>query len=602
MRDIQYHITSHNLAGHYFDVRLKLARPQAQGQILRLPAWIPGSYMIRDFARNVLDIRASNADGPVELEQVDKSSWRLPQGEGAVEVSYRVYAWDLSVRGAHLDTTHGFFNATSVFLEAIGQSDQPCSVTIERPPHAAAANWRLATTLPRADDGQGRFEFGEFCAANYQELIDHPVEMGGFEQFDFIAGGIRHDVVLSGRFRCDNERLKRDLGLVCQQQIDLFGAPPPMDNYLFLVLVVGDGYGGLEHRSSTALICSRKDLPQPGQSEMSEQYRQFLGLCSHEYFHSWNVKRIKPAVYDNPDLSAEVYTSLLWAFEGITSYYDDLALVRCGCISAQDYLLLLAQIITRVSRTHGRKRQSVADSSFNAWTRFYKQDENASNAIVSYYAKGSLVALCLDLKIRQVTGGARSLDDVMRSLWNDFLETGCGIGDDDIQQCVNRICGQSLDGFMRDMIYGTAELPMQDLLKGVGVELKMRPAAGPQDKGGKDETKLPKASLQATFVEQDGWPRVQSVVEDGVAQQAGLSAGDSLVAINGLRADMASPGSLAMLHEPGSRHRLTVFRRDELMEFELVLAAPTPDTAVLTICDPDNAGLCAWIWTGKDNA
>jgi len=602
MSDIHYHITSRNLAGHYFDVTLRIAHPDPAGQELRLPAWIPGSYMIRDFARNIVEISASADGAALELSQIDKSSWRLARHAGAIEVVYRVYAWDLSVRGAHLDTTHGFFNGTSVFLEVVGQGDAPCAVSIQRPDHAAAAQWRLATTLPRVNAAHDDFGFGEFEATDYQMLIDHPVEMGEFEQFDFSAGGIRHDVVLTGRFECDHERLKSDLIRICQQQIDLFGGPPPMARYLFMVMVVGDGYGGLEHCSSTALMCSRKDLPQPGQSEMSDSYRQFLGLCSHEYFHSWNVKRIKPAVYMNPDLSAEVYTPLLWAFEGITSYYDDLALVRCGCIKPDDYLLLLAQTMTRVHRGFGRTRQSVAQSSFNAWSKFYKQDENAPNAIVSYYAKGSLVALCLDLKIRQVTHGARSLDDVMRDLWQAYLQTGQGLGDTDIQQCVNRVAGQSLDDFMFRMIDSTDELPVQELLQSVSVQLKLRASAGPQDKGGKDEAGLPQSSLQAGFVEQDGYPRVQTVVEDGVSQMAGLSAGDSVIAINDLRADMASLAGLVKLNPPGSLHRFTVFRRDELMQFDISLAVPARDTVMLSIIDAQNPALLAWLQAPAQHA
>jgi predicted metalloprotease with PDZ domain len=235
--------------------------------------------------------------------------------------------------------------------------------------------------------GAAPLGFGRYRAQGSADLIDHPVEMGDFLHTQFLAAGTPHEIAIYGRHRADLGRLSRDLQKVCEEHANLFGELPP-DRYLFLMMVVGQGYGGLEHRDSTSLICSRADLPVPGQTEVTEGYRRLLGLCSHEYFHLWNVKRIQPARIQSSDLSGEVHTRLLWAFEGFTSYYDDLALVRCGLITERDYLDLLAQTITRVMRVNGRTKQSVAESSFDAWTKFYKQDENAPNAIVSYYAKG----------------------------------------------------------------------------------------------------------------------------------------------------------------------------------------------------------------------
>jgi predicted metalloprotease with PDZ domain len=590
---IYYQIGSENPAGHYFDVTLTIQNPDPEGQIIRLPAWIPGSYMIRDFSRNIVEIHASDVSGELELKQLDKSSWQLPVLSAEVKVNYKVYAWDLSVRGAHLDTTHGFFNGSSVFLEVVGQSDNPCELNIRALAHGCCKSWKLATTLPRISGDE--FGFGSFEAQNYQELIDHPVEMGNFEQLSFDACGLRHDVVLTGRFNCDFDRLKTDLTRICTQHITMFGAPAPMPRYLFLVMVVGEGYGGLEHKNSTSLMCTRYDLPQPGQTQASEEYRGFLGLCSHEYFHSWNVKRIRPQVFVNPDLTREVYTTSLWAFEGITSYYDDLALVRTGCISQQQYLELLGQTITRVQRGIGRKRQSAAASSFNAWHKFYKQDENSPNAIVSYYAKGSLIALCIDLKIRQLSEGKKSLDDVMRILWRDYLEKGAGVEDRQILSVVNQVVDGDLSELLDQMIYQTTELPLQELLRTVAVELSFRAASGLQDKGGKPADIVQGISLGALLKETDAGLQVVSVSENGAAQQAAVSAGDLIVAINGVKASMKWYQSWIAAATLDQQHQFVLFRRDELMHLQVKLQPPEQDTAVLSIIDPEADALKNWL-------
>ncbi len=589
----RYQISSRNPAGHYFDICLHIPHSDPDGQVVRLPAWIPGSYMIRDFARNIVDIEAQSEGLPVELRQLDKSSWRLAPVTTEITIHYRVYAWDLSVRSAHLDQTHGFFNGTSVFLEVVGQGHQPCEVTIKRPQTEAAKSWRLATTLTRISGND--LEFGDFSAQDYAELIDHPVEMGDFTCFDFIAGGIPHQVVLTGRFDCDCKGMQQDLTAICEQHIRLFDDKPPMPRYLFLVMVVGEGYGGLEHRSSTSLLCTRDDLLRPGQREQSDGYRRFLGLCSHEYFHSWNVKRIRPAVFDAPDLSREVYTPLLWAFEGITSYYDDLGLLRSGRITLAQYLELFSQTITRVQRNIGRKRQSVAQSSFNAWTKFYKQDENALNAIVSYYAKGALIALCIDMKLRKLSGNKKSLDDLMRRLWQQWKETGAGVEENEIQQLISGLAGEDLSGFLDPMINGTEELPLAEMLSQIGIELHFRIAADDQDTGGKTAENLPQSSIGAVLKPSDSGVQVMATREGEAAQQAGLSAGDEIIAIQGLRASREHLKNIFCHTPAGETIRLDVFRRDELMRLEVALQAAVADTAVLSVQDENHPALQNWM-------
>ncbi len=467
---VRYTIQAVQPAAHLFEVTLTLDAPDPAGQVFSLPAWIPGSYMIREFAKNIVSLTAQRGDTPLVVTRPDKHTWRLPAGlSGPVTLRYTVYAWDLSVRTAHLDQTHGFFNGTSVFLCAHGFEGAAHLVDILPPAGLEDAGWRVATSLPEA--GAERYGFGRYQAESYDALIDHPVEMGTFSLTEFEACGVPHAVAITGRHDCDLTRLVSDLKPVCEAQIRLFGEPAPMDRYVFLVMAVGDGYGGLEHRASTALLCSRADLPHAGMEAPTEGYRQFLGLCSHEYFHTWNVKRIKPAAFVPYDLSRENYTRLLWAFEGFTSYYDDLMLVRTGRITRADYLTLLGKTISQVHKGSGRRKQSVAESSFEAWTKYYRQDENSPNAIVSYYTKGALVGLLLDLNLRADSQGSTSLDDLMRALWQRHGQTGVGVAEDGLFALAAELGGADLGDWLKEIVDGTGELPLEAWLKRVGVDL-----------------------------------------------------------------------------------------------------------------------------------
>ncbi len=596
---IHYYIVPASPEAHLFEVELTVDAPHATGQEFAMPAWIPGSYMIRDFARNIVWLKAWCGEAPVALTKLDKQRWRADPCHGPLTLRYQVYAWDLSVRGAHLDTTHGYYNGTSLFLQVCGQEQGACAVEIAPPAGEGYAGWQVATTLPA--DGAAPCSFGRYAAADYDELIDHPVEMGRFERIEFEACGVPHAMVLTGRQRADKARLAADLKAICEYEIRLFGEPAPMNRYLFQVMVTGDGYGGLEHRSSTSLLCSRDDLPRAGQEEVSEGYRSFLGLCSHEYFHTWNVKRIKPQRFAPYDLSRESHTTLLWAFEGITAYYDDLVLARSGRISRESYLELLGQTITRLLRGSGRLKQSVADSSFDAWTKFYKADENAPNAIVSYYTKGSLIALALDLTLRRSSGGARSLDDVMRALWQHHGRRGQAIGEAQLEALIEEYSGVNLLEFFNRALRGTDDLPLAELLATVGIDLHLRPAASAGDKGGKPNgaAKTPRCVLGARSGEDPLGARLLNVFDDGAAQRAGLSAGDVVVAMDGLRVTHASLEKAIGAYAPGATVQLHAFRRDELMHFTLTLAAAPEDTCWLTFAEaPDlyqERALDAWL-------
>ncbi|MBL8435688.1 MAG: M61 family metallopeptidase [Zoogloea sp.] len=574
---VLYTIQAVQPAAHLFEVSLKLAEPDPAGQVFSLPAWIPGSYMIREFARNIVSLSAEAGGKAIPATKLDKHSWQLPAGtQGPVILRYTVYAWDLSVRSAHLDQTHGFFNGTSVFLAAHGHESQPHRVDIRPPRGLEDAGWRVATSLPEATGEKGaaeRYGFGLYQAENYDALIDHPVEMGSFTLGEFDACGVPHAVAITGRHDCDMGRLLADLKPICERQIRLFGEPAPMDRYVFLATAVGDGYGGLEHRASTALLCSRADLPYVGMDEATDGYRQFLGLCSHEYFHTWNVKRIKPAAFVPYRLAQENYTRLLWAFEGFTSYYDDLMLVRSQRIGLDDYLKLLAKTITQVHKGSGRHKQSVAESSFEAWTKYYRQDENSPNAIVSYYTKGALVALLLDLRLRADSHGARSLDTLMQTLWQRHGQTGIGVAEDGIFALAAELGGEALAGWLRELVEGTAELPLEQALRRIGLKLAWEPAS-------------PASGIGVRTVAEGEALKIANVFDGGAAQAAGLSAGDVLVAIDGLKATATSFDKLLARRLVGDSAELHVFRRDELMRFEVELRAPLADTARLAVA-PD---------------
>jgi predicted metalloprotease with PDZ domain len=577
---INYALSDLDFDAHEFVVTLRVPAPVAPGQRLSLPAWIPGSYMIRDFARNITSLTASDERGPLRLDQLDKQTWAIADCVGDLRVDYRVYAFDLSVRSAYLDRTRAFLNGTSVFLSLPGREASPWLLEVPAPNGEHCAEWRLATTLPalRVDE-RG---FGLYAASGYERLIDSPVEMGPFQRGGFVVDGVSHELVVSDGGRFDMVRICNDLELICAQHVAMF-EELPLDRYLFLVLATADGYGGLEHRDSTSLICKRTDLPVPAEPSADKGYRQFLGLCSHEYFHLWNVKRIRPERFVEADLSREVHTELLWAFEGITSYYDDLVLTRSGVICEEDYLEVLANTVTRVLRTPGRSRQSVAASSFDAWTKFYKQDPNAANAIVSYYTKGALVALGLDVTLRERSDERIGLDDLMRLLWQRHGKTGIGVPERGIESLAAELLGESLQDFFAAFVYGTDELPLGDWFDRLGIGFRARAARQAEDQGGYREqppTDAAPLSLGARFEEVAGGLRLTQVTAAGAAEAAGLAVGDVLLALDGERLVAKNLADL-LRRLQGMPAELHFFRRDRLLVTPLEARPAPADTCDL---------------------
>ena len=582
---ITYQLSPSDPAGHRCTVVLTVPHPDPAGQTLSLPAWIPGSYMIRDFARNIETIDARAGGRRVPLDKLDKHTWKAAPCRGPLVITCVIYAWDLSVRAAHLDDTHGFFNGTSVFLRVHGQERQPCLLDLQPPRDALQLPWRVYTSLPEAKghaQAAPRHGFGMYRAPDYDALLDHPIEMGTPQVATFTAHGATHELVFTGSMpNLDLERLSDDVQRICDAQIAFFEPrtrqAPFLDSanrYVFMTMVTGDGYGGLEHRASTALMTARGDLPVRGVPGQTDGYRNFLGLVSHEYFHTWNVKRIKPAVFAPYDLDKENPTRLLWLFEGFTSYYDDLFLVRTQVIGMSDYLRTLGKTITSVLGSPGRLKQSVADSSFDAWTKYYRQDENSVNAIVSYYTKGSLVALALDLTIRSETRNRRSLDDLMRLLWDrygrDFYQgAGLGVPEDAIGELVKEATGVDITDFLARYVDGREDPPLEALLARQGITVQWKAAST-----------LP--SIGARTGKQGDDLRLSAVIEKGPAHKAGLSAHDVIVAIDGVRVTATNLDKVLGRYRAGDTVVVHAFRRDELRSVRLKLAAPPATDCVLT--------------------
>ncbi|MFP4154401.1 MAG: M61 family metallopeptidase [Halothiobacillaceae bacterium] len=558
---LRYRVRLERIGERLIDVSLTLP-PAAVPYRLAIPAWIPGSYMIRDFARHVVQVEAFRPDGrPHALTWEDKQTWVLPASDEPVRLRWAVHANDLSVRGAHFDAEHAFFNGTSLFPLWMGHEGTPCELELLAPSDEGRAQWRVATGMPSVDIDE--YGFGLYRAENYEALIDYPFEVGNFRLLEFEAGGIPHRMAFTGAHpEADLARVARDVARICTAQLTFFGDPPPFDGYLFLVDVEVDAYGGLEHRNSTALVCSQASLPRRGETEPPDAYRQFLGLCSHEYFHSWNVKRIRPQAFMGLPLANEAYTRLLWVFEGVTSYYDDLFLRRAGLVDDAGYLELLAGTLNRVFRGQGHRCQTLEESSLLAWTKFYKQDENAINALASYYNKGALVALMLDLILR--TGpGHGSLDALMRLLWREYGQTGRGLPEGEtVERLAERVGGLKLDEFFAQALRTTDELPVVETLSGFGVSARWVP-----EKEGPDFGVIIRA-------DERGEARVAAVHAGRPAASAGVCAEDVIIAVDGERVDAASLPAVLARSVARRPVTWTVFRRRRLREIQVVPADP----------------------------
>ncbi|HEX2021122.1 MAG TPA: M61 family peptidase, partial [Candidatus Thermoplasmatota archaeon] len=507
---------------HLFHVEMAFEPREGRPRIA-MPAWAPGSYLVRDFARHVQDVEASDGRGrALAVARIDKQTWEVDaRGARRVVVRYRVYANELSVQTAHLDATHGFANGPAVFAYVVGRKEEACELVVRPFP-----GWRVDVAL--RETGRGRF-----AAPDYDALADAPLEIGTHRRLAFRAAGVRHRIALYGRGNEDERRVVEDLRRIVEEEAALWGGLP-YDDYLFIIHLTDRGSGGLEHRGSNVSLVDRFTF-QPG-----KKYEDFLSLEAHEFFHTWNVKRLRPAALGPFDYAKESHTTLLWAMEGVTSYYDHLVLARAGLLTEARYREFLGETITKLLQQPGRLKLSLAESSFLAWIKLYKQDANWVNTGVSYYLKGELVAMVLDLEIRRRTRGRRSLDDVLRALYEEYPFDGPGIpearlgGRDGWRETLERVTGVSWRAFWRRHIEGTDEVDFDRALRVVG--WRVRPVRRDDDaekKREKGDYAAAGAWLGVETKEVERRLRAAQVLVGSPALAAGVSPDDELVALDG---------------------------------------------------------------------
>lgn len=564
---LHYQIEFDDYKQHLVHVTIRfLANPN---QELWLPTWIPGSYLIREFSKHIESVKAYDEAGRLlDIKKTSKNRWRLFNTDHELmTIEYDVYAYDLSVRGAYVDQTRLYINPACVCLALEGQEQSACEVEVFLPDELK--HFQLATGLASKSLVKGRFTLK---ADHYDQLIDSPFELADQTRFSFETNGIGHEFVISGSHNTNIDRLKADIEKICAAEINMFGSAP-FKNYTFMTMATGNSYGGLEHCNSTSLITPRDDLPKSNEpTEPSKDYQRFLGLCSHEYFHSWLVKFIRPENFANYNLHQEGYTSLLWIFEGFTSYYDDLILLRSGVISQKSYLDLLKAQIDRYLQNPGRFVQTVAESSFDAWIKFYRQDENSNNAGTSYYNKGSLVALCLDLGLR-LRGS--SLDALMRRLYEN-TQNGMQVNERTIFDLCKELTGDSWIEQINHLINTTDELPLDQLFPEFGLSYRV-----------KTDKSLP---LGLKLVDKPEGVLVQSARRDSAAAKAGISANDVIIAIDGLKATTKLVEKYA---KQGGTYTVFAFRRDELLSFEV--ECTTSDLTEVELVIEDQAKTEKWL-------
>ena len=518
---IRVEISVADLHAHLLSVRMTIAKPKPK-QVLSLPVWIPGSYMVREFAQHVQSVRAQQGRHAVAVEALNKHQWHVANGGDApLTVAYEVYAYDPSVRMAYLDDERAFFNGTGLVMQALG-IDTPIELSLPAPEHPATQDWQLVTGLAaKRTDARG---FGRYQATDYDELADCPVTMGRMWKAEFTVRGVPHVWALTGApANLDGARLLRDTQAIVEAEFNMWhgNGTPPWPRYVFMMHAADNAYGGLEHRNSTALVCARQDLPrqtrsgiQPGRSlKATDGYTQLLGLISHEYFHTWNVKRLRPAEFATYDYSRENHTELLWFFEGFTSYFDDLLLCRAGLIDEATYLQLLAKTWNQVRQTPGEALQSVAQSSFDAWTKYYRITENTPNTTVSYYTKGALVGLCLDAALREQ---GQNLEALMRALW--ARTDGGPMTMRDIQAALKTLGCPDVFKRLDDWVHRSDALPVEAALQSLGVAC--------------EHVDTPLAQQLGLRVREDATGlQVTHVLRGGAGEAAGLCPGDEWLSV-----------------------------------------------------------------------
>ncbi|GFD88697.1 peptidase M61 [Tenacibaculum sp. KUL152] len=593
---LHYALSLSNWRANEFSVTLSIPEHDHKLITLSLPSWIPGSYMVRDFAKSVVTINATNADTALTIDKQDKQTWLVHTQGKPCQISYVIHANDLSIRSAFINDEYAFINGTSAFLNVDELPNAPCTLEVIVPKcDNHLANWKAYTSMPvnGATSSDNVATTWYFCAENYLEFIDHPIYVGEADTYTFTVDGVDFTLLFSGHNNIDYARIACDLTPICRHHLNLFGEPHPIKDYLFMTLLADNGFGGLEHKYSTALLYPRFDLPLIGESETkTDGYITFLSLCSHEFFHTWHVKRIKPEVMVTPDLSRETYTNQLWIYEGFTSFYDDVTLARTGVISDQKYLDIVAQNVSRLLQNEGRHKQSAAESSFDAWTKFYKQDASAPNNIVSYYTKGGIIALGLDLLLRSESNGTYNIDSLMKLLWEHYGKGEIGTPDDVIQKLCKTHFGIDVSHYLDAVVYGTQDVALHEIVTQMGVEYKTRARVSGDDKGGLTTQKPIHHQLGATLKAEQLGLSVMQVFEGLAAQQAGILVNDIIIAVN---QHVVNAQKLQRILDTTKDDcvNVTVIRDGRLLTLDLPILPARQEMAYFEIVD--NEKLAYWL-------
>jgi predicted metalloprotease with PDZ domain len=557
---LHYQVAMPEPESHLFEVTLQIQGWQSTLLDLKMPVWTPGSYLVREYARHLQDfaVQAGVDDAlepaqpaqPLPWHKQSKNHWQIdPQGQSNLTVRYRIYASELTVRTNHLDSTHGYFNGAALFFYIPQYERQPIRVTIVPP----RPNWQVSTVLPHAPG-----QVNSFVAQDFDTLVDSPFEVGRHQVYGFEVGGKPHQLAVWGEGNLQAGKLIADMQKVIQVEADLFGGLP-YDRYLFLLHLTSQGFGGLEHKFCCSLIYNRFGFRNP------EKYDRFLQLVAHEFFHLWNVKRIRPKALEVFDYDQENYTPSLWFSEGTTSYYDLVIPYRAGLYDVRTYLNALSKEISRFLTTPGRRVQPLSESSFDAWIKLYRQDANSPNSQMSYYLKGEMVSLLLDLLIRERHDNQRSLDDVMRQMWEQFGKSETGFTPEQLQQVIEAIADTNLSDFFHRYLETIQDLPFDTYLHPFGLRLQAEGNNG-------DTTPYLGLSLKS----ENGRESVRLVESGSPAQKAGMDAGDELLAINGIRVSAEQLNDRLRDFQAGDTIQLAFFHQDELRSGAAILTPPRP--------------------------
>ena len=541
---VSYQLSMQEPHTHYFHVAIDLAGFSEDSLDIKMPVWAPGSYLVREFSKSVENFTTGN----VRSKMINKNTWRVfPKGK-PLTISYDVYAFEMSVRTSFLDANHGYINGTSMFMYIDGKKELPSTLEIT-PPN----NWKkVSTSLKKTSDNLFKYN-----APNYDILVDSPIEIGNQLEFDFDASGARHKVAMYGKGNFDVELLKTDMAKIVESCTEVFGENPNKD-YVFIIHNLTNGSGGLEHLSSTTLQVNRWGY------EQGRKYEGFLSLVAHEYFHLWNVKRIRPITLGPFDYDSENYTNLLWLCEGFTSYYDELLLKRAGYYNSEKYLHKLANTISRVENQPGNKVQPVTEASFHAWIKAYRPNENSKNTTISYYPKGALLANALDLIILENTNGEKNLDDVLRALWNEYYKKlNRGFTDNEFQDVVEQVAGKKLDDFFQNTVAGVEMIDYKTYFSYAGCEL-INKYEGSVNVGLGISTSLNNGRLIVSRVERGN-----------SAYKHGINVNDEIIAIDNYRIADNDLTTIVKHHKAGDEIVITVSRDGIIMDIRVTLSKDT---------------------------